>query len=420
MKYVLGCAVLLFSLFCQAMGASSTMAEEQTSGKGTGHFSSSVPGLLKKYNIPGAALAVMKDGRLVLAKGYGWADKHPLRPVKPETLFRIASVSKPITSVGVLKLVQEGKLDLNQKAFDILSDLGPFQGATPDLRLGDITILDLLRHSGGWDSSVNGDPQFLFLQIAGDTGLLSPADPRTIIRYWMGTSLPNDPHTKYVYANFGYNVLARIIEKVTGQSYEDYMNASILLPLGIRRMQVGKTLREQRADGETTYYAQPGAPLLDSAFPSLGKVPAAYGAWNHPGLDGHGGWIASAIDLLRFVRGVEGSGGQTPILSTEMITRMTAYQGLPGKDQSPDHYYALGWNVDSPGTAKAQWSHSGALSGSNAAYLVRRADGVSYAITFNSLPDDMETFFTDLTTLMNVELSRIKTWPKGDLFPKFP
>ena len=379
-----------------------------------------VKDLIKKYGIPGATIAVMKDGRLVYAEGYGFSDKTAKAKAKPETLFRIASVSKTITAVAVLKLVQEGKLSLEDRAFDILDDLRPPDGMQQDPRLGQITVKDLLRHSGGWVTAEAGDPQFASLQIAEALGIPSPPDARTVIRFWMGQPLQRDPGTWYSYSNFGYNVLGRIIEKKTGQSYENHILSEILLPAGIRRMRIGGTLKEQRADGEAAYYDNAGDPLMDAVYPCLGQVPQAYGGWCHAVLDSHGGWIASAPDLLRFIRVLEGSGGQPKLLTNETLATMTAYQGLPGDGQSPTHYYALGWNVDNPGTPQEEWSHSGALSGSNATLLTRRADGLSYAVLFNSLPADYAGFFNELTPAMRAAISSVRAWPDKDLFAKYP
>ncbi len=362
----------------------------------------------------------MKDGRLVYAEGYGFSDQAAKEKAKPETLFRIASVSKTITAVAVLKLVQEGKLGLDDRAFDILDDLCPPAGTTPDPRLGLITVKDLLRHSGGWVTAEAGDPQFASLQIAEALGTPSPPDARTVIRFMMGQPLQRDPGTWYSYSNFGYNVLGRIIEKKTGQSYESHTLGQVLLPAGIRRMRIGGTLKEQRAQGEGAYHANPGEPLMDAVFPSLGQVPEAYGGWYHAVLDSHGGWIASAVDLLRFIRVVEGSGGQAKLLTDQTLATMTEYQGLPGDGQSPAHYYALGWNVDNPGTPQEEWSHSGALSGSNATLLVRRVDGISYAVLFNSLPTDFAAFFNELTPAMRAAINSVPTWPHKDLFAKYP
>lgn len=179
--------VALFYSVCPlpAMGSEAARTEQA----GIAKVDRAVKGLLRKYKIPGATVAVMKDGRLVYAEGYGFSDKAAKEKAKPETLLRIASVSKTITAVGVLKLVQEGKLGLDDRAFDLLDDLHPPIGSDPDPRLGFITVKDLLRHSGGWVTAEAGDPQFASLQIAAALGIPSPPDARTVIRFMMGQSL---------------------------------------------------------------------------------------------------------------------------------------------------------------------------------------------------------------------------------------
>ncbi|MEW6365395.1 MAG: serine hydrolase domain-containing protein [Acidobacteriota bacterium] len=388
----------------------------QVPGVEASRIDKAIKDLMSKYSIPGGTLAVMKDGRLTYAQGYGFADASTRVHAEPGTLFRIASVSKSITAVAVLKLADEGKLSLDDKMSEIIWDYIPPTGF--DIRLVDITVRDLLRHSGGWVSATAGDPQFMSLEIAARLKSPPPPSPQTVVRYWFTRDLQFDPGRRHSYSNFGYNVLGRIIETLTRQSYESYVNSTILMPLGIRRMQIGASLKEQRAKGEGVYHANAGDPLVDSVFPSLGKVQHAYGGWSHEALDAHGGWIASAIDLMRFVRGVEGSGGQPKLLSEKILKEMVAYQNLPG--QSPDHYYALGWVVDGAGTASEQWSHTGALEGSNAALMVRQINGVSYAVIFNALPADFITFFDELIEVLKEEIGSITMWPDTDLFPRFP
>ena len=411
--------VALFLTVCPLSARGSEAAPTKEAAR-IDKLDKAVKALLKKYDIPGATLAVMKDGKLVYAEGYGFSDKAAKEKAKPETLFRIASVSKTFTAVATLKLIQEGKLSLDDKAFEILDDFHPPAGSSPDPRLGLITVKDLLRHSGGWDSAVGGDPQYMSLEIAAATGCPSPPSPQAVVRYWMGQLLQLNPGAKYVYSNFGYNVLGRIIEKKTGQSYESHVLSQVLLPAGIRRMQIGHSLKEQRASGEGVYHPNAGSELMDSVFPALGQVQQPYSGWSHEALDSHGGWIASAVDLMRYVRVVEGSGGQPKLLSDETLATMTQYQGLPGTGQSPDHYYALGWNVDFPGTPQEEWSHSGALENCNASLLTRRADGISYAVLFNTLPSNFQAFFEELIPTMRSTVNSVSKWPEKDLFPKYP
>src|SRR5688572_6817044 len=187
-------------------------------------FDQVISDLMKTHKVPGGAVAVVKDGRLVYARGFGYADVENKVTVAPHALFRIASVSKPITAVAILRLVEAGKLELTQKVLPLIPDLQPPAGATMDPRWQNITILNLLQHTGGWDRDKPGgfDPMFRPSTAAAAVGAPAPASGETVIRYMLGQPLDFDPGTKYVYSNFGYTILGRIIERVSGMSYENY------------------------------------------------------------------------------------------------------------------------------------------------------------------------------------------------------
>src|SRR5205085_4688575 len=107
--------------------------------------------MIRKYNIPGGAVAVMRDGKLVYARGFGYADVENKKPVEPDALFRVASMYKPITSAAIMKLIEEGKLTMDDYVDPLIADLKPAPGATVDPRWDLVTIRQLLNHSGGWD-----------------------------------------------------------------------------------------------------------------------------------------------------------------------------------------------------------------------------------------------------------------------------
>jgi hypothetical protein len=133
-------------------------------------FDAMVIDLMKRWSLVGASLAVAKDGRLVFARGHGFSDLERQVPVQPDSLFRIASVSKPITSAAVLSLVEHGRLDLNARAFELLESLKPPRGAAVDPRLATITVRQLLWHAGGWDRDRSFDPMFSGVSIGGNRG----------------------------------------------------------------------------------------------------------------------------------------------------------------------------------------------------------------------------------------------------------
>jgi N-acyl-D-amino-acid deacylase len=104
---------------------------------------------MRKHRIPGAALAVAHNGRMVYARGFGFADRDDKQPVQPDSLFRIASVSKPLTAVAVLQLIERGHLKFDDPVFEILKLQRPARRF--DARWKKVTILHLLQHRGGWD-----------------------------------------------------------------------------------------------------------------------------------------------------------------------------------------------------------------------------------------------------------------------------
>src|SRR5262245_43362616 len=211
-----------------------------------------IPDLMRKYAIPGGAVAVLRDGKLIYARGFGYAEVGNKTPVQPDALFRIASVSKPITGVAVMKLVEEGKLQLDDRVAPLIAHLTPAPGATVDPRWEQITIRQLLDHTGGWDrDKPNGgfDPMFQSAIAAAAVNAPAPASAETIIRYMKGLPLDFNPGEKYVYSNFGYAILGRVIERLSGMAYEDYVRARVMQTVGAIRTRMGKTcMRDAMAE----------------------------------------------------------------------------------------------------------------------------------------------------------------------------
>lgn len=391
---------------------------ELNSSAGLESFDQLLPGLMAKWHLPGGAIAITKDEKLVLARGYGLADKESGLPVQPDSLFRIGSVSKPITGVAILKLVEDGKLDLDAKPFQLLDHLQPPPKAKVDPRLHEITIRQLLYHSGGWDPQKSFDPMGHFRQAASALNVPLPVKAETFIRYMMGRSLDFDPGTQHAYSNFGYCVLGRVIEKVSGQSYQDYVRDHLLEPIGITRMRIGHTLRGQRYSGEVCYYNAPGVSRVSSALSSdEGMVPLQYGGYFLESMDSHGGWVASAIDLARFLTAVDGRSGRPDLLRPETIRLMVARPQPPLWVGTPI-YYGMGWNVR-PLNQGAIWSHTGALAGSSLAIIVCTPKGLSWAVLFNSIPatiSEVGPFFVELDRTIGQAIEKVTEWPAHDLF----
>jgi CubicO group peptidase (beta-lactamase class C family) len=398
-------------------------AEDKKESHPLASFDREIEKFMEPRKMPGAALAVVKDRRLVYAQGYGWADREKQLPAKPDSLFRIASISKPITAVAVLKLVEEKRLKLDDRVFDLVQ-LPPVltPDKKPDPRLQRITILQLLQHTGGWDRDKSFDPMFRSKRIAEAVGVPAPAGPEAIIRYMLGQSLDFDPGTRYAYSNFGYCVLGRIIEKVTGQPYADYMREKILAPAGIKRMRIGATLASRQAEGEVRYYT-PDDGTAQSVFPgTTDKVPWPYGGFYLEAMDAHGAWIASAVDLARFAAALDDP-QHSPLLKAESFRAMSAPPDAPvarSQDGAVEaSYYGCGWSVRPvKGPGKANYWHTGSLPGTRT-LLVRRWDGLSWAVLFNQRTDGPTLSDNEIDPALHRAAAAVTEWPRHDLFERY-
>ncbi len=377
--------------------------------------------ILAKYNVPGGSIALTNNGHLVFARGYGYADLNKQIPVQPDSRFRLASISKLITSVTIMHLVEQGSLTLDQPAFALLPDLQPPAGATVDPRLGSITIRNLLNHSGGWDDGAKGsnfDPMFHSPQIAAALNAPAPASTENIIRYMRGQPLQFDPGTRYAYSNFGYAVLGRIIERVTHMSYEQYVRTNVLASMGISNMRIGQTLPQGAQPGEVQYFSNGNA---NSVFPDTAAVvPWAYGGWYMESMDSHGGWIASAIDYAKFVNAIDGRRGQR-FLSPQSISALTARPTTVTDWKTTSYWYGFGLLVRPSGT-DSNWWHDGSLDGTTT-YQVRTYDGNQWVVLLNFRPAssaDQGNLLNDLDSGLWNAAGKVAAWPSTDQFAMYP
>jgi N-acyl-D-amino-acid deacylase len=335
-------------------------------------FTDLMVNFVAEHDLPGASLAIAKGDKVIFSQGFGFADREARRPVFPTTRFRIASLSKPITAVAVLRLVQQGKFKLDDRLVDVL-ELPP----VIDGRIAQVTVRHLLQHQAGWDRSVSYDPMFRSVEMANTLGRTAPADSRDVILYMTGERLDHVPGKRYAYSNFGYNLLGRIIEQQTGVSYSEFVQREILHPLGISDMQIGAT--RSTAFHEAKYYSKYRGPSVFAD--NLGEeVPSQYGAWHLEAMDSHGAWIASAIDLVRFSAALEDAPGK--LLDAVHLVEMAALNAKrPENLVDESWHYGLGWSIRPQGESY-QRSHTGSLPGTST-LMARRADGIHWVALFN-------------------------------------
>jgi len=367
---------------------------------------------LRRRAVPGGAVAVARGGRLLYARGYGWADREARQPWEPGALCRIGSVSKPVTAAAVLRLAQDGKLGLDTPAFPALG-LQPFlkDGTRLDPRLQRITVRQLLHHTGGWDSRVSGQPTGEPWTIAREMGVPSPATAEQVLRYAIGRPLDFEPGTRFAYSNVGYCALGRAVEKASGRSYESYVRSAVLAPLGVTRMRIGRAPLADRAPGEVRYY-DGGARTARSVYGSHETVPFPYGAFSLDAMDAAGGWIASAPDLTRFLGGLVSPSGPPLLDRAGMAALAERPAGIP--DVGGDNWYGCGWNVFPRGTVSL--SHSGSLEGSCGFLSYRGRDRLVVAALFNSETAAGGSLANEIEGAVHAELDRTPAgaWPSGE------
>jgi CubicO group peptidase (beta-lactamase class C family) len=380
------------------------LTNQISTGDETVYFDSIINEFIARYNIVGASVSVAKHGKLVYSKGFGYADNELKDPVTPRNLFRIASVSKLITAVAIMKLVEDEKLDVHAKVFGpegILND-SVFL-AYSDKRYEQITVHQLLNHTAGWNGK-RGEPVFNSLYVARVMDVEPPADMPTIIEYVLTQDLSYDPGKTYSYSNVGYCILGEIIKKVTGMEYEAYVQFAILHPLGIYDMHIGKSFYDQRYPYEVSYYDLTNPSLIWSYNGSKDLVPAEYGGNNIELLGAAGGWVASAPELAKLMIAIDGFESRPDILSDKTIEYMTHAISHSNK--------LIGWRgSDGHGT----WWRTGTLAGATS-LIMRHKNETNWVVLLNTTTDKRSRIHNEISRTMFQALRQVDTWADYDLF----
>jgi CubicO group peptidase (beta-lactamase class C family) len=213
------------------MIASTVPVYGQAAGSTYAGLESTVTRVMSEDKIPGCALGIVEDNRLVYSRGFGLMKLgDPSRPVTPETLFHMASITKPFVATALMQLVERGKVDLD----------APVTRYVPyfrlkDPRYKDITVRQMVTHTSGMPDVKNygwNQPEY-------DDGALE-----RYVRSLDDKALLWQPGHKFRYSNMAFEVLGDLVAKVSGMSFEDYVETSILKPVGMR----SSTLLYKKAD----------------------------------------------------------------------------------------------------------------------------------------------------------------------------
>lgn len=358
---------------------------------------------MRKWEISGASIAIAKDGRLVFARGFGLADKTDTIETEPFNRFRIASISKLVTAVAILKLQEEGKLSVDDKVFGpdgILND--PYFKDPKDKRVYEITVGHLLSHEAGW-SQRYGDQMFMPLVVSEQMGVPTPVDTKTIIRFALNKRLHFTPGKGRSYSNLGYSILGLVIEKISGLSYEEYCRRTLFEPNGIYDMILARNLPDKKAPFEVTYYEPSDAIMKPSLYNPEKMVLPSYGGNDIEALGGAGAWLSTAPDLIRFMLTIDGFDTKKDILGKPSIEFMT---------DNGNGFAPVGWKTT---INNGTWWRTGSFPGT-ACMMKRLPDGICWVVLLNTSAWNGPEIYNYINAMMTRTITQIKSWPEYDLF----
>ena len=327
---------------------------------------------MDKWDLRGMSVAVTRHDSLIFAKGYGWSNAEFGIPLEANMVMRIASSSKLITAVAVMKLCEEGRLSLDSKVFGekgVLNDT-IYSNVISDERLYDLTVDHLLVHKGGFSGRA-GDPMFNIKDIMTSNGLSEAPRGSELARAVLRRRLAAAPGEMRRYSNFGYMLLSLVVEKVVGKDYWDYVTCDLLGDVCTGGFYPATNYLSERYDCESQYYA-PDTVLVEEYNGSGKMVPRVYGGTDVYGLMGAGGWLASAPAIARLVAVIDGDSRVPDILSASSIAKMTEYD-----EECPA---CRGWShIEKDGS----WLRTGTLYSAHS-FVKHFPDGECWVITTNT------------------------------------
>jgi CubicO group peptidase (beta-lactamase class C family) len=295
---------------------------------------------IQRQRIPGVSIAVIKEGKVIKAEGYGIANLELNVPATAESVYKIGSVSKQFIATGIMLLIQEGKISLDDK-------ISKFLEGTPDT-WKEINIRHLLTHTSG---IVREAPGFDTLKIQNDADVIKTAYP---------LPLRFVPGEKYEYCNVGYFTLAEIIRKVTGKAWEDYLKESVFAPLGMNstRTTTVSEIVQNRVNG---YWLRNGR--LQNADIYFALRPS-------------GAFLSSVLDIAKW---------DAALYTDKVLKQSTRDQmWMPTKlNNGTFNDYGFGWDLDKVGGHR-QVHHGGSLPGFRAEFMRFVDDKISVVVLTNA------------------------------------
>ncbi|MFD0588628.1 serine hydrolase [Paenibacillus sp. GCM10027627] len=373
-------AVLSLSLMVPAIGASAAAdaarGKELDSTSATTFLDQFFSSEMAKQNYVGASVVVVKDGKVLAQKGYGYADQEKKKPVDPaSTVFRVASVSKTFAATAMMQLVEQGKVGLQDDFTKYVKDLkfsNPF--GKP------VTIEHLLTHTTGFEirDPKPGDIHNDFEKVVDIDDYVRENMPPVV----------REPGASYMYDNFASMLVGLIVQNVSGQPFEQYMEQNVFKPLGMNNsdfLNHGK-LKSQVAVGYTADH-QPIEPYTVT-----------------PTVMPHGGMLSTAEDIgkymIAFLNG--GATGANRILSEKTVASMEEYRSeIHSLLPNTTYGFEAAMQLPEAGSSKKVITKAGDLPGNSSYLFLIPEQNTGVFITYNQTgilrnlfyPQFISTFF---------------------------
>lgn len=305
---------------------------------------------LVEGGVPSIAVAVARDGRIIWEEGFGWADRESRIPATEHTMYSLASISKPITTTGLMVLVERGEIDLDRPINDYLG-AAKVNGRAFDV--SQATVRRVANHSAGlplhW--------QFFYR----DEPYRRPAMDETIRRY---ANLITAPGERWSYSNLGFGILDYLLERGSGKSYPDFMREEVFTPLGLTR---------------TSVHIGPGHDDHTATRYALDDTPIPFYDFDHPG---GSAVFSSAHDLVRFgmFHLKNHLPDQKPILSDAAIDEMARGSA----ETTRNGWYGVGWQINETNKGGRTVHHGGGMDGVSTRLVMVPEGNVAMAILSNA------------------------------------
>jgi D-alanyl-D-alanine carboxypeptidase len=304
---------------------------------------------MRSQNIPGISLAIIKDGKIVKVQGYGLADVKAKVAATPDTIYDIASVSKPLVATGVMLLVQEGLLSIDDSITKYLDDVPASWRA--------ITIRHLLTHTSGLVRDAPGYQQY------------RDREDSEVIKSAYSLPLRFAPGEKWEYSNAGFSPLARIITEVTGRSWTEFLTEKIFKPAGMT----------------STYPLNTSIPLPNRARGYADNDRLKEADYRRALLPS-GGFLSTVVDLAKLDALLDRDGFLTEATRRQMWTPVTLNNGTT-------YPYGLGWELDAQGSVKGRRvvRHGGSVIGFRSEFARFVDDRLTIILLMNLHDVDWQT-----------------------------